>query len=126
MDIKKVHTPEAPEPAGHYSQGIIAGNIVFVAGMVPIVPGTGEKITGSIEEQTLRVLNNIKGVVEAAGSGLNRVVKVTVYVSDISLWDSVNRVYASFFGDHKPARAIVPVKDLHHGFKVEMDAIAAL
>jgi 2-iminobutanoate/2-iminopropanoate deaminase len=126
MDIKKVHTPEAPEPAGHYSQGIIAGNMVFVAGMVPIVPGTGEKITGSIEEQTLRVLNNIKGVVLAAGSDLNKVVKVTVYVSDISLWDSVNRVYSSFFGDHKPARAIVPVKDLHHGFKVEMDAIAVL
>ena len=126
MEVRKVQTKAAPEPAGHYSQGIIAGNMVFVAGMVPIVPGTGEKITGPIEDQTLRVLENIKGVVVAAGSDLNRVVKVTVYVSDISLWDSVNRVYASFFGDHKPARAIVPVKDLHHGFKVEMDAIAVL
>lgn len=126
MEITKVQTKEAPEPGGHYSQGIIANNMVFVAGMVPVVPGTGEKITGSIEEQTLRVLNNIKGVVLASGSDLNKVVKVTVYISDISLWDGVNKVYASFFGTHKPARAIVPVKDLHYGFKVEMDAIAVL
>lgn len=126
MEIIKVQTKEAPEPGGHYSQGIIANNMVFVAGMVPVVPGTGEKITGSIEEQTLQVLKNIKGVIVAAGSDLNKVVKVTVYVSDISLWDGVNKVYSSFFGDHKPARAIVPVKDLHYGFKLEMDAIAVI
>jgi 2-iminobutanoate/2-iminopropanoate deaminase len=126
MEIIKVQTKEAPEPGGHYSQGIIANNMVFVAGMVPVVPGTGEKITGSIEEQTLQVLKNIKGVIVAAGSDLNKVVKVTVYVSDISLWDGVNKVYSSFFGNHKPARAIVPVKDLHYGFKLEMDAIAVI
>jgi 2-iminobutanoate/2-iminopropanoate deaminase len=126
MEITKVHTTAAPEPGGHYSQGIIANNMVFVAGMVPVVPGTGEKITGSVEEQTLQVLNNIKGIVLASGSDLNKIVKVTVYISDISLWDDVNKVYASFFGTHKPARAIVPVKELHYGFKIEMEAIAVL
>lgn len=126
MEIKKVNTSDAPIPGGHYSQAVIAGNFVFVSGQLPLTPGTGEKILGSIEEETLRVLNNIKAIVEAAGSGVSKIVKVTVFISDIGHWAGVNRVYSEFFGDHKPARAIIPVKDLNHGFKVEIDAIAAI
>jgi 2-iminobutanoate/2-iminopropanoate deaminase len=126
MDIKKVYTSNAPEPGGHYSQAIVYNNMVFISGQIPVVPGTGEKLTGPIEEQTLQVLNNIKAIVEASGSDISKIVKVTVYISDIELWGEVNKTYAAFFGQHKPARAIVPVKDLHYGCKIEMDAIAVL
>ncbi len=126
MKISKVHTTEAPEPGGHYSQAIVYCNLVFISGQIPVVPGTGEKLNGAIKEQTLRVLNNIKAIAEAAGSDLSKIVKVTVYISDIELWPEVNKTYAAFFGPHKPARAIVPVKDLHYGCKIEMDAIAVL
>jgi 2-iminobutanoate/2-iminopropanoate deaminase len=126
MEIEKITTPNAPVPGGHYTQAIAANGFAFISGQLPIVPGTGERITGSIEEQTLRVLENIKAIVEASGSDLSRIVKVNVYIADIGLWDEVNTVYAEFFGSHKPARAIVPVKELHHGFKIEMDAVAAI
>lgn len=126
MKITKIHTTAAPEPGGHYSQGIISGNLVFISGQIPVVPATGEKITGSIREQTLQVLKNIRAVTEAAGSDISKIVKVTVYISDIELWGEVNSVYSAFFEDNKPARAIVPVKDLHYGFKIEMEAIAVI
>ncbi len=121
-----IHTPDAPDPGGHYSQAVVHGDLVFVAGMLPIAPDTGEKILGSVEEQTEQVLKNIAAVVEAAGSSIDQILKMTVYVSDIALWGRINQVYAAFFGDHRPARAVVPTKELHFGFLVEIDAIAAL
>lgn len=126
MEIKKITTPLAPVPGGHYTQAIVANGFVFISGQLPVVPLTGERISGSIEDQTLHVLENVKAIVEASGSDLDRIVKVTVYITDIGLWDRVNKVYAEFFGIHKPARAIVPVKELHHGFKIEMDAVAVV
>jgi len=126
MKIEKILTPGAPVPAGHYSQAIVYNNMVFISGQIPIVPATGEKLTGPIEEQTLQVLQNIKAIAEASGSDISKILKVTVYISNIELWGEVNKVYAAFFGDHKPARAIVPVKDLHYGCKIEMEAIAVL
>ena len=121
-----IHTPDAPDPGGHYSQAVVHGDLVFVAGMLPIVPGTGEKVLGSVEEQTELVLKNIAAVVEAAGSSVDQILKMTVYVSDIALWGRINQVYADFFGDHRPARAVVPTRELHFGFLIEIDAIAAL
>jgi 2-iminobutanoate/2-iminopropanoate deaminase len=126
MTIKKILTTDAPVPAGHYSQAVVCNNMVFISGQLPIVPSTGEKLTGSIEEQTLQVLKNINAITEASGSNISKIVKVTVYISDIELWGGVNKIYSAFFGDHKPARAIVPVKDLHYGCKIEMDAIAVI
>jgi 2-iminobutanoate/2-iminopropanoate deaminase len=126
MEIKKVYTKEAPEPGGHYSQAVVHNGLVFISGQIPIVPGTGEKLNGNIEDQTLQVLKNIKSIAEAAGSDISKIVKVTVYISDIELWGEVNKTYAAFFGPHKPARAIVPVKDLHYGCKIEMDAVAVV
>jgi 2-iminobutanoate/2-iminopropanoate deaminase len=126
MEIQAIYTPKAPEPAGHYSQAVIANGMVFVSGQLPIVPGSGEKISGTIEDQTLQVLKNIEAITVAAGSNKSKIVKVTVYISDISLWGDVNNIYSGFFGVHKPARAMVPVRDLHYGFKIEMDAIAIL
>jgi len=79
-----------------------------------------------VEEQTEQVLRNLAAVLEAGGSDPAHVLRVTVYVSDISLWDRVNRVYKEFFGEHRPARTVVPTRDLHHGFLVEIDAVAAV
>jgi 2-iminobutanoate/2-iminopropanoate deaminase len=124
MDIKKITTENAPLPKGHYTQAVIANGMIFISGQLPVVPVTGERITGTVREQMLRVLENIKAIAEAAGSDIENVVKVTIYVTDIELWGEVNAVYAEFFGAHKPARTIVPVKELHYGFKVEIDAIA--
>ncbi len=126
MDIQPVLTPNAPVPGGHYSQAIIHNGLIYVAGQLPIDPATGEKKLGSIEEQTEQVLANIRAVLEAAGSSLNRVLKMTVYISDIELWGKVNEIYARALGEHRPARAVVPIKDLHYGFKIEIEAIAAL
>ena len=122
--MRRIETDKAPKPRGHYAQGVSHGGFVFVSGQLPIVPATGEKITGSIEEQTRQVLDNVFAVVEAAGSDKSRIVKTTVYVSDIELWGRVNEVYAAFFGLYRPARAVVPVKELHHGFKIEIEAVA--
>jgi len=121
-----VSTAEAPAPAGHYSQAIVHENTVYVSGQLPIDPRIGEKHVGSIEEQTEQALRNVAAILKAAGSDISRVIKTTVYVSDISLWDRVNAVYAEFFGEHRPARAVVPTRDLHFGFQVEIEAVAVL
>jgi 2-iminobutanoate/2-iminopropanoate deaminase len=125
MEIKSILTPNAPAPGGHYSQAVVHNGLIYVAGQLPIDPKTGEKKLGSIEEQTEQTLNNVRAILQAAGSDLNRVLKMTIYVSEISLWGKVNEVYARFMGDHRPARAVVPVKDLHYGFQIEIEAIAA-
>ena len=121
-----VSTAEAPAPAGHYSQAIVHENTVYVSGQLPIDPSTDAKQVGSIEEQTEQALRNVAAILEAAGSDISRVLKTTVYVSDITLWGRVNTVYAEFFGEHRPARAVVPTRDLHFGFQVEIEAVAAV
>ena len=124
--MKAISTENAPRPAGHYSQAIVHDNIVYVSGQLPINPRTGDKLTGPIEEQTEQVLNNMAAILKAAGADLSQVLKTTVYISDIELWSRVNEVYSRFFGEHRPARSVVPTKDLHFGFQIEIDAIAAL
>ena len=114
----------APQPAGHYSQAMVWNDLIFVSGQLAVNPVTKEKVLGSIEEQTQQTLENVKAILEAAGSDLQHVLKTTVYISDISLWTKVNQVYATFFGTHKPARAVVPTKALHYGFLVEIEAVA--
>jgi len=124
--MKKIQTDKAPIPGGHYSQAVVHNGLVYISGQLPVDPLTGEKITGSIEDQTNQVLKNLSAILDASGSSLDRVLKVTVYISDISLWGKVNEVYSRVFGDHRPARAIVPTRELHFGFKIELEAIAAL
>ncbi len=126
MDIEYIQIPNAPAPVGHYSPAVIHNGLIFVSGQLPINPQTEEKITGSIEAQTRQVLVNISEILKAAGSDLSRVLKMTVYVSDISLWGAVNEVYGEVMGEARPARAVVPTKELHYGFLIEIDAIAAV
>ncbi|MBK8878375.1 MAG: RidA family protein [Haliscomenobacter sp.] len=121
--MEYVSTSSAPAPGGHYSQAVVHNGLIFVAGQLPIRPD-GEKCLGSIEEQTVVVLANLKSILEAADSSLEKVLKTTVYVADIELWGRVNAVYARVFGEHKPARAVVPVPELHYGFLIEVEAVA--
>lgn len=121
-----ISTPNAPTPAGHYSQAVVHGGLVFVSGQLPIDPSDPSRPPGSIEEQTGRALANVSAILTAAGTTLDHVVQMTIYVSDGALWGKVNAVYARIMGDHRPARAIVPTSELHHGMLIEIQAIAAL
>jgi 2-iminobutanoate/2-iminopropanoate deaminase len=123
--MQSIQTQNAPTAAGHYSQAIVHNGLVYVAGQLPIDPSDKNKPVGSIEEQTEQTLRNVEAILTAAGSGLDQVLQMTIYVSDISLWGAVNTAYAKVMGAHKPARAVVPVKDLHYGYQIEIQAIAA-
>jgi 2-iminobutanoate/2-iminopropanoate deaminase len=125
MEIRRIETTGAPMPGGHYSQAVVHNGLVFVSGQLSIDPETLEKKLGSIEEQTEQALRNVAGILKAANSDLGRVLKMTVYVADIGLWSAVNTVYARFMGKHRPARAVVPTGELHYGFLIEIEAIAA-
>ena len=125
-DIQIVATDRAAKPGGHYSQATVHNGTVYVSGQLGIDAESEGPVIGTIEEQTERALNNIAEILRAAGSDLSRVLKVNVYVSDIRHWDAINAVYTKVFGDHRPARAVIPCKELHHGFQVEIDAIAAV
>lgn len=126
MQIKTVFTDNAPAPAGHYSQATVYHGLVFVAGQLPIKPGSAEKIVGTIEEQAAQCLANVREILRAAGSDLNRLLKVTIYIADIGLWGKVNEVYTRMLGEHRPARAVIPCKELHYGYQIEIEALAAL
>src|SRR6185503_7280227 len=125
MEIKRINTPNAPQPGGHYSQATVYNGLVFVAGQLSIDPATGEHKIGTIEEQTEQALNNVLAILQAAGTDWSRVLKMTVYVADIDLWTPVNKVYSRILGEHRPARAIIPTGALHYGFLIEIDAVAA-
>jgi len=124
--MKSISTPSAPTPVGHYSQAIEHNGLIFISGQLSVDPATGQIRNGSIEDQTRLVLENLRGILKAAGSDMNHVLKVTIYVSDIDLWGAVNDVYAEAFGEHRPARAVVPSRDLHHGCLIEVEAIATV
>ena len=124
--MQLIETDTAPRPAGHYSQAVTHNGFVFVAGQLPIVPGQQEHRPGSVQQQTEQTLRNVEAILEAAGSGLDRVVSMTIYVSDIEHWGEVNATYIRIMGAHKPARAVVPVKDLHYGYALEIQCVAAI
>lgn len=124
--MRAIRTEAAPVPGGHYSQAMVHNGFVFVAGQLPIVPGQQGHPPGNAAEQTEQTLRNVEAILVAAGSGLDRVVQMTIYVSDIALWSDVNATYARIMGDHRPARAVVPVKELHHGYQIEIQAIGVV
>lgn len=124
--MKSIYTANAAQPLGHYSQAIAHGNTLYVSGQLPIDPQNPDKPAGTIEEQTTLALRNLEAILKAGGSDLSKVLKVTIFISDISLWAKVNEVYGKVFGSHKPARSAVPTKDLPRGFQIEIEAIAAL
>ncbi len=124
--INKIQPENLPEPKGHYSPAVEFNGLIFVSGQLPINHATGEVETGDIEKQTELALQNVEAILLVANSDLNHVLQMTIYISEMELWDKVNEVYARILGEHKPARAIVPVKDLHFGTKIEIQAIATI
>ncbi len=124
--MKPVSTNDAPTARGHYSQAVIHGGLVYVAGQLPIIAGDTERRLVSFDEQARQVIDNVVAILEAAGSGAGLIVKATVYIADVEHWPAFNAIYAEKLGAHKPARTVVPVAQLHYGYLVEMDAIAAL
>jgi reactive intermediate/imine deaminase len=124
--LKSITTPAAPTARGHYSQAIVHGGLVYVAGQLPLVPNAPEKKLATFEEQAAQVVDNVLAILKEAGSGGDLIVKATVYIADIAHWPAFNAIYGEKLGGHKPARTVVPVAQLHYGYLVEMDVIAAL
>ncbi len=123
-EIKEVSTEDAPGAIGPYSQAVMAGGFLFLSGAIPLEAATGEIVQGGIEAETRQVLLNVKAVLSGAGLDLDDVVKTTVYLSDISLFTRMNKVYGEFFSTPYPARATVEVSALPKGVALEIDAIA--
>ena len=125
MPPQSVQTPHAPTPAGHYSQGVAHGDTVWVAGQLPFDPTAPDAPLGDVEQQVRRTFANVAAILDAADSGLDRLIQVNIFVTDPELWTEVNRVYASILGEHRPARAIIPCGRLKRGAVLEVTAVAA-
>lgn len=111
---------------GHYSPGVVSNGMLYISGQLPIDHETGCLADGGIVEQTKMALHNVERVLTAAGAKKENVVLCHVYIPDISLWDAVNQVYTEFFGECRPARVVVPTRELHYGALVEIEAMAEL
>jgi 2-iminobutanoate/2-iminopropanoate deaminase len=127
MKKQIIHTAKAPAPVGPYQQAVRMGQFVFTAGQIPIDPHTGATITGSIESQTRQVIENLKAILEAAGSSLEQTVKTTIFLRDMNDFAKMNAVYADYFkADTAPARSTVQVARLPKDVAIEIEAIAVL
>lgn len=115
-----------PIPAGHYSPGVVHNGVVYVSGQLGRGPDMSDEVAGDITMQTQRALASVAEVLRAAGSDMSRLLKVNIYVSDVSLWGAVNVAYRQVLGAHRPARAIIPTGKLHYNALIEIDAIATM
>ncbi|AVX29679.1 MULTISPECIES: RidA family protein [unclassified Carboxydocella] len=124
MTKEIISTTAAPQAIGPYSQAVKVGNLLFCSGQIPIDPVTGQLVTGDIQTQTRRVLDNIKGLLEAAGSSLDKVVKATVFIKDMNQFATINEIYATYFTANPPARSLVEVARLPKDVDIEIEVIA--
>ena len=122
--MKAVTPKYERENKGHYSPGIISGGMLYVSGQLSVDPDTGKVAEGGIEAQTSQAFKNLERVLKEGGSSFEKVVQCRVYISDMSHWDTVNRIYGEIFKAHKPARIVVPVGELHFGCLIEVEAVA--
>ncbi|MEM0490935.1 MAG: RidA family protein [Acidilobaceae archaeon] len=122
--VRIVYTPNAPKPIGPYSQGVIAGCFLYISGQIPIDPATGAMVEGDFKVKVRRVLDNIKAIIEASGASLRDIVKVTVYLRDIRLFQEFNEVYSQYFSVDPPARVVIEASNLPKGADLEVEAIA--
>jgi 2-iminobutanoate/2-iminopropanoate deaminase len=123
-DVTTISTDRAPKAIGPYSQAVRANGFLFLSGQVPLDPATGELVRGTIDEEAARVLRNLGAVLEAAGSGFDKVVRTTVFLVDLADFAAMNAVYARHFGEARPARSTVQVAALPRGARIEIDVIA--
>jgi 2-iminobutanoate/2-iminopropanoate deaminase len=124
--IQTVHTDQAPRAIGPYSQALVVDGWVFCSGQIALDPAKGEVVAGDVSVQTERVMKNLTAVLEAAGAKLDRVVKTTVFLSNMADFAAMNEVYARHFGEHRPARATVAAAGLPRGVAVEIECVARL
>ena len=124
-DLQILHTDGAPAAIGPYSQAVKAGSLLYTSGQIPLTPD-GQMVTGDVEAQARQVFANLQAVLDEAGTTKSRVVKATVFVADLGDFDTINRVYAEFFGDHRPARTTVQVARLPRDAKLEIELVALL
>lgn len=124
--MQAITTDKAPAAIGPYSQATVAGGILFCSGQIPLDPNTGALVSGTIELETTRVMENLRGVLEAAGTDFDHIVKTTIYLTDMSDFPAVNQVYGNYFSSTPPARATIAVAGLPKGARVEIEAIAVL
>lgn len=122
--MKIIATDQAPAAIGPYSQAVQAGGLLFCSGQIPLDPATGELVNGDIGLETERVMENLRGVLEAGGGGFAQVVRTTIYLTDMADFPLVNEVYGRYFSHEKPARVTVAVAALPRGARVEIDAVA--
>jgi 2-iminobutanoate/2-iminopropanoate deaminase len=127
VEVREIRTASAPSPVGPYSQAVVHGGVLYASGQIPIDPATNAVVEGDIETQTEQVFANLRAVLEAAGTSLDRVLRATVYLTDLTLFPRVNAVYARHFvGDPKPARATIEAAALPLGAQIEIDVIAVV
>jgi 2-iminobutanoate/2-iminopropanoate deaminase len=124
MPVEFVSTPQAPKAIGPYSQATVVNGLIYTAGQIALDPATTEVVAGGVPEQTERVMQNLRAILEATGSSLSKVVKTTVFLTDMADFAAMNEVYARAFGDHRPARSTVAVAGLPRGVKVEIEVVA--
>lgn len=124
MERQIISTTEAPSAIGPYSQAVQAGGLLFVSGQIPIDPASGELVQGGVEAETHQVLNNLKAILEAAGSSLEKVVKATLFIADMNQFGTINAIYAEYFQTDPPARACVEVARLPKDVQIEIEAVA--
>lgn len=120
----RIHSDAAPAAIGPYSQAVVSGGLLFASGQIPLDPATGELVTGDVDVQTRRAMDNLGAVLEAGGASWGSVLKTTIYMTDLSRFAEVNAVYAEYFDGEPPARATVQVAALPKGAEVEIDAVA--
>ena len=123
-DITLTNPSSMAAPGGHYSHAVTANGFVFISGQLPIAPDGSKLSDASFERQAQQVLDNVAMALIGAGSAVERLVQVRVYVTDIASWPAFNAIYAKWIGSSRPARAVVPVPELHYGFKIEVEAVA--
>ena len=123
--MKIITSEKLPAPGGHYSHGVVSGNLLFVSGQLPFTPAMAGFADG-IEAQFTQAMANVEAVLNAADTSLVNLVSVQIFISDVQYWPTVNALYAAVMGEHRPARAIIPCGELHHGALVEITAVAEI
>ena len=125
-EIKSIQTDKAPAALGHYEQGIISNGMIYTSMQLPINPDSPDDRPEDIKDIARQLIANIFEIVKAGGADISSIIKVTVYVTDISYWEPMNEIYTEMFGSHKCARSVVTVKELHKGWPLAMEAVAQL
>lgn len=124
--MRFIATEDAPLPAGHYSQAVVANDLVFIAGILPLVPGNERQMPEGVVAQTRQVLTNLRTILHMAGSNVNHLVSVQIFIPAIESWSIINEIYREALGAHRPARTVVPCGPLHYGALIELNGIATL